>query len=37
MISVSILAVHVNMKTDKEYIEITNKTIAELVKPKWEL
>jgi hypothetical protein len=25
------------MKTDKEFIEITNKTIAELVKPKWEL
>jgi len=37
MTSVLIQAVHVNMKTDKEYIEITNKIIAELVKPKWEL
>jgi len=37
MISVLTQAVHVKMKTDKEYIEITNKTIAELVKPKWEL
>jgi hypothetical protein len=25
------------MKKDNELIEFTNKTIAELVKPKWEL
>ena len=25
------------MKTDKEFIEMTNKIIAELVKPKWDL